>query len=70
MYERWTPPELQEGRTLLLVAWDPTELAGKEIESHADRLGPIEDEVLRRDGRVVRHYCHRVAYNYRATPRP
>ncbi len=70
MYERWTPPELQEGRTLLLVAWDPAELTGKEIESHADRWGPVVDDVLRRDGQVVRHYCHRVAYNYRAIPRP
>jgi dolichol-phosphate mannosyltransferase len=70
MYERWTPPELQEGRTLLLVAWDPAELTGKEIESHADRWGPVVDDVLQRDGQVVRHYCHRVAYNYRAVPRP
>ena len=70
MYERWTPPELQEGRTLLLVAWDPAELSGREIESHAERWGPVVDDVLLRDGQVVRHYCHRVAYNYRAMPRP
>ena len=66
MYERWTPPELQEGRTLLLIAWDPKDLAGKDIDSHCERLGPIEDEVLTRDGEVVRHYYYRLAYNYRA----
>jgi dolichol-phosphate mannosyltransferase len=70
MYERWAPPELQEGRTLLLVAWDPGDLTGKSIESHAERWGPVEDDVLRRDGAAVRHYYHRVAYNYRAIPRP
>jgi dolichol-phosphate mannosyltransferase len=70
MYERWTPPDLQEGRTLLLVAWDPTDLTGKAVESRAERLGPVEDEVLRRDGQVVRHYYHRLAYNYRSIPRP
>jgi dolichol-phosphate mannosyltransferase len=70
MYERWTPPELQEGRTLLLVAWDPMDLTGKDVESHAERWGPVEDEVLRRDGQVVRHYYHRLAYNYRSIPRP
>jgi dolichol-phosphate mannosyltransferase len=70
MYERWTPPELQEGRTLLLVAWDPNDLTGNTIESHAERLGPVEEEVLRRDGQVVRHYYHRLVYNYRAIPRP
>ncbi len=68
MYERWTPPLLQEGRTLLLVAWDPGELSGKAIESHAERWGPIEDRVLWRDGQVVRHYYLRLAYNYRSTP--
>ena len=65
MYERWTPADRVEGRNLLLVAFDPNELAGSEVESHVERLGPISDEVLSRDGQVVRHYYHRVAYNYR-----
>jgi len=70
MYERWTPPQLQEGRNLLLVAWDPGDLTGKVIESHAERLGPVEDAVLRRDGQIVRHYYHRLAYHYRPIPLP
>jgi dolichol-phosphate mannosyltransferase len=70
MYERWTPPQAQAGRTLLLVAWDPLDLTGKAIESRAERWGPVEDDVLTRDGQVVRHYYHRVAYNYRVMPRP
>ncbi len=69
MYERWTPAEQQQGRTLLLVAWDPRDLAGTAIESRTERLGPIEDELLTRDGQVVRHYYHRLAYNYRSIPR-
>jgi dolichol-phosphate mannosyltransferase len=69
MYERWTPPERQEGRTLLLVAWDPKDLTGSAVESHTERLGPIEDDVVLRGGRVIRHYYHRVAYNYRRIPR-
>jgi hypothetical protein len=68
MYERWTPPALQDGRMLLLVAWDPKELQGMNIESHCERLGPIEDGILTRDGRIVRHYYHRLAYNYRPNP--
>jgi dolichol-phosphate mannosyltransferase len=70
MYERWTPPKSQEGRTLLLIAWDPMDLTGKAVESRAERLGPVEDDVLRRNGQVVRHYYHRLAYNYRSIPRP
>jgi dolichol-phosphate mannosyltransferase len=69
MYERWTPAAQQDGRTLLLIAWDPKDLAGSAIESRAERLGPIEDEILTRDGQVVRHYYHRLAYNYRSSPR-
>ena len=69
MYERWTPPARQEGRTLLLVALDSRDLSGKGIESHAERLGPVEEEVLTRDGQVVRRYYHRLAYNYRSVPR-
>ena len=65
MYERWTPAGGEQGRTLLLVAFDPRDLSGSEVESHVERLGPIKDEVLLRDGQVVRHYYHRVAYNYR-----
>jgi dolichol-phosphate mannosyltransferase len=70
MYERWTPPARQEGRTLLLVAWDSRDLSGKSIESHAERLGPVEEGLLTRDGQVVRRYYHRLAYNYRTVPRP
>jgi dolichol-phosphate mannosyltransferase len=70
MYERWTPPALQEGRDLLLVAWDAGDIGGKAVESHVDRLGPVEDDVLRQDGQIVRHYYHRFAYNYREIPRP
>jgi dolichol-phosphate mannosyltransferase len=70
MYERWTPAQLEEGRTLLLVGWDLGDLSGGRIESHAERLGPVEEEVLMRDGHVIRHFYHRLAYNYRAIPRP
>jgi dolichol-phosphate mannosyltransferase len=65
MYQRWTPPSSQTGRDLLLVAWDPGELSDALLEPRVERLGPIEREVLQRDGRFVRHYYHRMAYNYR-----
>ena len=69
MYERWTPALLEEGRTLLLVALDPKDLDRQGHRGPCRTLGPIEDDVLRRDGQVVRHYYHRLAYNYRAIPR-
>jgi dolichol-phosphate mannosyltransferase len=64
MYERWMPPEAQEHRNLLLVAWTQGELEDKAIEAHVGRLGPIEDDVLVRDGILIRHYYHRLAFDY------
>jgi dolichol-phosphate mannosyltransferase len=66
MYERWMPPETQEHRNLLLVAWTRGELEDKAIEAHVGRLGPIEDDVLVRDGILIRHYYHRLAFDYRS----
>jgi dolichol-phosphate mannosyltransferase len=68
MYEQWFPAELQAGRTLLLVAWDPRELAGEKIESRVQRLEPVRQGVLVRDGKLIRSYYYRVAYGYRNTP--
>jgi dolichol-phosphate mannosyltransferase len=70
MYERWMPAASQEGRNMLLVAWDPRDLSGASVESHAERLGPVKDDVIIRDGEAVRHYYYRLAYGYRSVPRP
>jgi dolichol-phosphate mannosyltransferase len=66
MYGRWMPPKAQDGQNLLLVAWSPGELDDKFIRARVERLGPIEDDVLMRDGVIVRHYYHRLAFNYRS----
>jgi dolichol-phosphate mannosyltransferase len=64
MYGRWVPSGSQEHRNLLLVAFDPHELEGQEIAAHVQGFGPIEDDVLTHDGKVVRHYYHRLAFDY------
>jgi dolichol-phosphate mannosyltransferase len=68
MYGLWTPPPLQQGRDLLLIAFDASEIQGDSIESRVQRLGPIEDRVLMRDGVLIRHYYQRLAYGYRSLP--
>jgi dolichol-phosphate mannosyltransferase len=65
MYSLWMPPKAQEHRNLLLVAWSPGELEDKAIDAHVERLGPIEDDLLLRNGIIVRHYYHRLAFDYR-----
>jgi hypothetical protein len=41
-------------------------LDDKFIHAQVASLGPIEDDVLMRDGMLIRHYYHRMAFNYRA----
>jgi dolichol-phosphate mannosyltransferase len=70
MYGQWVPPQSQEHRNLLLVAFDPRELEGADVAAHVAGFGPIEDDVISRDGKVVRHYYHRLAYDYRSIMPP
>jgi dolichol-phosphate mannosyltransferase len=70
MYERWFPTGAQEGRTLLLVAWKSQDLTTASIEAHVKRLDPVREGVLSRDGKVIRRYYYRVAYDYRSVPVP
>jgi dolichol-phosphate mannosyltransferase len=64
MYEQWFPLKLQAGRNLLLVAWDPADLAAPQLEKRVEMLEPIYDGVLTRDGTVVRRFYYRVAHGY------
>jgi dolichol-phosphate mannosyltransferase len=66
MYGQWLPAKSQDGGNLLLVAWSPGELDDRFIHARVERLGPIEDDVLMRNGVLIRHYYHRMAFNYRS----
>jgi dolichol-phosphate mannosyltransferase len=65
MYARWFPGPREVGRTLLLVAFDPGDLAAAHLADHVGSLEPIHEGVLEQHGRVVRPYYYRVAYGYR-----
>jgi dolichol-phosphate mannosyltransferase len=68
MYEQWFPAERQNGKTLLLVAWDPNSLAEAGLEKHFAGLEAVHEGTLVRNGRVVRHYYYRVGNGYRFLP--
>jgi dolichol-phosphate mannosyltransferase len=65
MYEQWFPPQQFVGRTLLLVALKPQDVANPALESHAARLEPPAEGVLLRHGKVVHRFYYRVAFGYR-----
>jgi dolichol-phosphate mannosyltransferase len=70
MYERWFPRADQVGRPLLLVAFDVTELADRNIGPYVDGLEPVHEAALERRGADVRHYYYRIARHYRYPPAP
>ena len=65
MYARWFPAGAAVGRTLLLIGFKPEDVAGRAVESRAQRLGPVREGVLSRDGQTIRRYYYRIAYDYR-----
>ena len=68
MYERWTSPAAERGRTLLLISWDADDLDSREVHAGVEELGPLQEGELRRDGRFVRSYYYRFAFGYLGFP--
>jgi dolichol-phosphate mannosyltransferase len=66
MYTRWFPPQLAQGRDMVLVGWDARDLEKEAIRGRMLRLGPIREGVLSRDGHLIRHYYYRLGFGYGA----
>jgi dolichol-phosphate mannosyltransferase len=66
MYELWFPEALQEGRSLILVAFNEKDLTRAAVDKRTARLGPVVRGELSRDGKFIRPYFYRVAYGYSA----
>jgi dolichol-phosphate mannosyltransferase len=67
MYEWWFPKKLQEGRTLLLVAFDTRDLTGSSVLRHVEHLGPIETGIIKKNGKSIRPYFYCYAFGYRSS---
>ncbi len=66
MYERWFPSAQENGRDLLLIAWKPSDLSDLVVAGRVERLDPIEQGALTRDGQLIRPFYYRVAYGFHA----
>ena len=69
MYEYWFPRRLQEGRILLLVGANRSQIDSLAVEEHVERLDPIHEIRLTRNGSPAGHFYWRLAHTYRETPR-
>jgi dolichol-phosphate mannosyltransferase len=64
MYERWFPAAAQTGRSLLLVALEPAEMADARLAPYVDQLGPVQTGTLQRNGRTTGVFYYRTAGGY------
>jgi dolichol-phosphate mannosyltransferase len=68
MYDYWYPREVQKGRPLLLVGTEVKDVRSPSIVATFERMGPIRELLVRREGVVVGKYYTRFAYGYTAQP--
>ncbi len=66
MYEFWFPPKLQAGKNLLLVGFEREDLSHHSVRARLEKMGPISEGSLRRDGKIIRPFFFRVGYGYHA----
>jgi dolichol-phosphate mannosyltransferase len=64
MYGRWASALAIGDRPLLLVAWDPHDIADEFTVPYARTVGPIETGVLSRDGVAIRDFHYRIVKEY------
>jgi dolichol-phosphate mannosyltransferase len=68
MYGRWAK-NLEIGeRPLLLVAWDPHDIADEFTVPYTEAVGPLQTGYLSRDGVGIRDFHYRIAKGYRKPP--
>ena len=68
MYGRWASSLEIGDRPLLLVAWDPHDLADELIRPYASSVGPMQTRYLSRDGVAIRDFHYRIVKGYRKPP--
>ena len=70
MYEYWSPASGLQGRTLLLIAKDPAELAGDAVRRRVQELGDINELVIWKNGVSAGRYYYRLARGYQNAAKP
>lgn len=68
MYGRWARTLEIGDRPLLLVAWDPHDIADEFTVPYATDVGPMQTGYLERDGVAIRDFHYRIVKGYRKPP--
>ena len=64
MYERWFSPQDHTGKPAVLVSFDASDLSAESIGLHFDKVGPLQEHSVTRNGNVVGKYFFRTARGY------
>ena len=68
MWKRWMPASAMTGKAVMVIKFEPVELSARPLEEHFERLGPIDDRWIKKNGRVVGRFYYRIGYGFHAHP--
>ncbi len=66
MYERWFPVDALNGRTLLLVGLQQSDVDDPIVSACSDQADPAGSGTLTREGQVIHEYYYRVLHRFHA----
>ncbi len=64
MYELWFPIAKQEGKSMLLVAENVSDLSSEAVISRVKTMGEIKEITAQKDGKTTGHYYYRLVTGY------
>lgn len=65
MYDRWFDPAAAKGRNILLVSRKSEgAIAAQILTDHFQTLGPVQKQLLQKDGATLGHFYYRIGHNY------
>ncbi|MDQ7780449.1 MAG: glycosyltransferase family 39 protein [Planctomycetota bacterium] len=69
MYLLWFPPDREVGETLLVVSFERDRIADARFAGAVDKLGPIVERTVSKNGLPATRFYYRVCQGYRGTSR-
>ena len=65
MYDWWFTAAQHRGKSAVLVSDERHDLGSVDVAARFERLEPVRDLIVERNGAVVGHYFTRIAHGYR-----
>jgi hypothetical protein len=66
MWAFWKPLSAAQGKLVLMVALKEEELQNHVLAKYFERMGPVLQQRIVKNGRTVGRFSYRVGYGYRA----